>query len=61
METDKKITGALEQYFSILNESDRKRVIEMTRFLILTQNTIVPGFLEENRPVDMPIGTEKER
>jgi hypothetical protein len=33
----------------------------MTKFLVLAQNTIVPGFLEEKSPVDMPVGTEKER
>jgi hypothetical protein len=33
----------------------------MTKFLVLTQNTIVPGFLEEKSPVDMSIGTEKAR
>jgi hypothetical protein len=32
----------------------------MTKFLVLTQNTIVPGFLEEKSPVDMSVGTEKK-
>jgi hypothetical protein len=31
------------------------------KFLVLTQNTIVPGFWEENGPIDMSTGTEKER
>jgi hypothetical protein len=61
METDKEMTEILQQDFSVLNESDKKSVIEMTKFLVLTQNTIVPGFLEENGPVDISIGTEKER
>jgi hypothetical protein len=39
----------------------RINIIEMTKFLVLTQNTIVPGFLEENGPVDMSIETEKEK
>jgi hypothetical protein len=61
METDKDMTETLEQDFSILNECNRKNIIEMTKFLVLTQSTIVPGFLEEKIPVDMPIGSEKER
>jgi hypothetical protein len=32
----------------------------MTKFLVLTQNTIIPGFLEEKSPVDMSIRAEKE-
>jgi hypothetical protein len=61
METGKEMTESLRQDFLVLNESNRKSVIEMTKFLVLTQNTIVPGFLEENGPVDMSTGTEKER
>jgi hypothetical protein len=61
METDKEMTEILQHDFLVLNEANRKSVIEMTKFLVLTQNTIVPGFLEENSPVDMSIGTEKER
>jgi hypothetical protein len=60
METDQEMMETLRHDFSILNESARKSVVDMTRFLVLTQNTIVPGFLEENGPVDMSIGTEKE-
>jgi hypothetical protein len=58
METDKEMREMLEQDFSVLNESNKKKVVEMTKFLVLTQNTIVPGFLEENGPVDMSIGIE---
>jgi hypothetical protein len=61
METDKEMTETLEQDFSILSETNKKNVVEMTKFLVLTQNTIVPGFLEENSLVVMPTGTEKER
>jgi hypothetical protein len=61
METDKEMRERLEQDFSILTESNRKNVVEMTKFLVLTQNTIVPGFLEEKGPVDISIGREKER
>jgi hypothetical protein len=47
MEPDKEMMKTLEQNFSILNEGNRKNIVEMTKFLVLTQNTIVPGFLEE--------------
>jgi hypothetical protein len=60
MEIEKEIMETLEQGFSILNESNKKNIIEMTKFLVLTQNTIVPGFLEENSS-NMSIRTEKER
>jgi hypothetical protein len=61
METDKEMTEILQHDFSVLNETNRKNIIEMTKFLVLTQNTIVSGFLKENSPVDRSIGTEKER
>jgi len=35
----------LEKDFSALTEENRKSVIEMTRFLVLTQNTIIPKML----------------
>jgi hypothetical protein len=50
----------LEQDSFILNECNKKNIIEMTKFIILTRNTIVSGFLEENSPVDMSIRTEKK-
>jgi hypothetical protein len=50
METDKEMMETLKQDFSILNERNKKKAIEMTKFLVLTQNTIVPGFLEEKEP-----------
>jgi hypothetical protein len=50
METDKEMTEILEQDFSALNEANKKKVVDMTKFLVLTQNTIVPGFLEEKGP-----------
>jgi len=35
----------LNNDFSILTEENRKNVIEMTKFLIITQNNIVPELL----------------
>jgi hypothetical protein len=61
MEIDKKMMEILQQDFPVLNETNRKKVMDMTKFLVLTQNTIVPGFLEEKGPVGMSIGTKKER
>jgi hypothetical protein len=61
METGKEMAEALEQDFSVLNERNREKIIDMTKFLVLTQNTIVPGFLEEKGPSDMPMGAEKEK
>ncbi|MDR0656883.1 MAG: hypothetical protein LBG22_11260 [Treponema sp.] len=61
MKTDKKMTEIMQQNFSVLNESNKKKVVDMTKFLVLTQNTIVPGFLKERDLIDMSIGEEKER
>jgi len=35
----------LNNDFSVLTEENRKSVIEMTKFLIITQNSIVPELL----------------
>jgi len=34
----------LNHEFSLLTEENRQSVIEMIKFLIITQNNIVPGF-----------------
>jgi hypothetical protein len=60
MDTNKEMAEILRHDFSALNENNRKKVVEMTKFLVLTQNTIVPGFLEEKSPVGMFKRTEKE-
>jgi hypothetical protein len=60
MESDREMTEILQHDFSVLNESNRKHVVDMTKFLVLTQNTIVPGFLEEKSPADVSVGTEEE-
>jgi hypothetical protein len=61
METDKERAEILEQDFSILNENNKKKIIDITKFLVLTQDIIIPGFLEENGPVDMVMRTGKGR
>jgi hypothetical protein len=50
METDKEMIKTLEQDFSVLDEKNKKKIVEMTKFLVLTQNMIVPGFLKEKEP-----------
>ena len=40
---------ALNNDFSVLTEENRKSVIEMTKFLIITQNSIVPGLLNPEK------------
>jgi hypothetical protein len=42
-------------------ESVQLKVVEMTKFLVLTQNTLVPGFLEEKGPVDMLSNGNKKK
>jgi hypothetical protein len=61
MKTDKEMIEILEQNFSMLDDSNRKKIIEMTKFLVFTQNAAVPAFLEEKSSVDMATGTEKVR
>jgi hypothetical protein len=61
METDEEMAEILQHDFSVLNDINMKNVIEMTKFLVLTQNTIVPGFLKEKGPINMSIGAEKGR
>jgi hypothetical protein len=48
METDREMTEILKQDFPVLNEANKKKMVEMTKFLVLTQNTIVLGFLERH-------------
>jgi hypothetical protein len=61
MEKDEEMAEILRLDFSVLNEGNRKKVVEMTKFLVLTQNTIVPGFLGEKAFGDMSIRTEKDK
>jgi transcription antitermination factor NusG len=60
METDKEMTEILKQYFVSLTEGNKKNVVEMTKFLVLTQNTIVPGFFKEKSPVTVGAGKERQ-
>jgi|GEM_PF-1951442 len=54
-----KITNEiLSKDFSALTEKNKKSVIEMTRLLVLTQNTIVPKILNPETDI-LPIRSEK--
>ncbi|MDR1104767.1 MAG: hypothetical protein LBL44_00285 [Treponema sp.] len=59
MEADKKMTETLNTGFLTLTAENKKKIVDMTKFLVLTQNTIIPGFLEEKSPVDISIGEDK--
>ena len=39
------LNQTLNNDYALLTEENRKKVIEMTKFLVLTQNTIVPELL----------------
>jgi hypothetical protein len=38
----------LNKDFSALTEKNKKSIIDMTKFLVITQNAIVPEILHEN-------------
>jgi hypothetical protein len=61
MESDKETMETLRHDFLVLNETNRRKVVDMTKFLVLTQDTIIPGFLEEKNLCDMSLETEKEK
>jgi hypothetical protein len=57
VETDKEITESLKRDFSALTEEAREKVIEMTKFLVLTQNTVVPEILNmEKKDINKGVG-----
>jgi hypothetical protein len=60
MVADKKMTEKLRQDFSALNETNKRKIVDMAKFLVLTQNTLVPRLLKENTPADMPPHTQED-
>jgi hypothetical protein len=50
------ITKTLNSDFSVLTEENRKSAIEMIKFLVITQNTVIPELLH----LDKNKITEKE-
>jgi hypothetical protein len=47
MEKEKDLQETLKTDFSTLTEKNKKSVLEMTKFLVLTQNAIVPSILAD--------------
>jgi hypothetical protein len=47
MEEEKDLQETLNTDFSALTEKNKKSVLEMTKFLVLTQNAIVPSMLAD--------------
>ena len=54
------INQTLDNDFSALTEENRASVIEMTRFLIITQNTIVPELLNPDKKLKTEESNSKE-
>jgi len=52
----------LSNDFSVLTEENRNSVIEMTKFLIITQNTIIPELLnlDKNKFIEEETFNNKE-
>jgi hypothetical protein len=46
----------LNNDFSVLTEENRKSIIEMTKFLIITQNSIIPELLNFNKNMQIEEG-----
>jgi hypothetical protein len=52
VEGEKNLQKTLDKDFSALTEKNKKSVLEMTKFLVLTQNAIVPALLADPAPPD---------
>jgi hypothetical protein len=61
MAADKKMTENLRQDFSALNEANKRKIVDITKFLVLTQNTIIPRLLNENAHADTPARAQEDR
>ena len=52
MKQTENLSETLNKDFSALTVENRKKVLEMTKFLVLTQNTIVPEMLNSSQVED---------
>jgi len=52
MKDDGDSIQTLNNEFSVLTEENRKSVIEMAKFLIITQNNIVPELLHLEKKIE---------
>ena len=57
MKDDGDSIQTLNNEFSVLTEENRKSIIEMAKFLIITQNNIVPELLHLEKKIE---GGEKK-
>ena len=49
MNQSENLTETLNKDFSALTDDNKKSVLEMTKFLVLTQNTIIPEMLNPSK------------
>ena len=49
MNQTENLTETLNKDFSALTDNNKKSVLEMTKFLVLTQNTIIPEMLNPSK------------
>jgi hypothetical protein len=49
MNETENLTETLNNDFSALTDDNKKSVLEMTKFLVLTQNTIIPEMLNPSK------------
>ena len=49
MNQTENLTETLNNDFSSLTDDNKKSVLEMTKFLVLTQNTIIPEMLNPSK------------
>ena len=49
MNETENLTETLNNDFSSLTDDNKKSVLEMTKFLVLTQNTIIPEMLNPSK------------
>jgi hypothetical protein len=60
MEKEKNLQETLKTDFPALTEKNKKSVLEMTKFLVLTQNAIVPSMLADTESPAPPNEAGKE-
>ena len=52
------MTETLNKDFSALTVENKKKVLEMTKFLVLTQNTIIPEMMTPSQKEEQKEGLE---
>jgi len=44
------VMEVMNKDFACLSEENRRKVLDVTKYLALTQNTVVPAILQQNQP-----------